>query len=232
MDLTDNKSAIIEALITKSCLKQQIFKNTKSVFEQFKSISYSLMNDLIVEMKAKDPNLELEYKENGAYEIQLKIAGDIIILSMHTNVFNFYDDHEIHKMEYSQKDSTNIYCGMIEIYNFLSDSFRYDRLNDTGYLIGRIFINKENHFFVDGTRQLGFLYNDFGNMILNEVYIHAILETSILYSIGFDLWVPAFGEVQELSVADMINKSGVTPHKTSKRLGFDLEEIKNLKKGI
>ena len=38
--------------------------------------------------------------------------------------------------------------------------------NDLGYLIGRIFINHENHFMVQGKRQLGFLYNDFINQLL------------------------------------------------------------------
>ena len=38
------------------------------------------------------------------------------------------------------------YCGVINMYNFLSDSFKYNRENDLGYLIGRMFINKENTF--------------------------------------------------------------------------------------
>lgn len=226
MDLTTNREAILKSLETKACLKQLIFRNTNTVFEQFKSNAKSLMDSLVKGMADKDPNIELSYTENGAYELQLKIAGDTIFLTMHTNVFNFYDDHFIHKTPYCQKDPTNVYCGMIEMYNFLSDSFKFDRLNDTGYLIGRIFINKENHFFVEGTRQLGFLYSDFDNMVLNDVYIAAILESAILYSLDFDLWAPAFAEVQELSVAEMIYKSGVTPHKTSKRLGFDLESLK------
>ena len=37
-----------------------------------------------------------------------------------------------------------------------------------GYCIGRIFINKENHYFVEGKRQLGFLYNDFMNSKMNK----------------------------------------------------------------
>ena len=52
---------------------------------------------------------------------------------------------------------------MINIYNFLADSFKYNRLNDVGYLVGRVFLNKDLHYFVEGKRQLGFLYNDFVN---------------------------------------------------------------------
>ena len=45
---------------------------------------------------------------------------------------------------------------MINIYNFLSDSFVYDRERDLGYLVARVFLNKEGHFFVQGKKQLGF----------------------------------------------------------------------------
>lgn len=232
MDLNSNREAILHALQSKSCLKQQIFQNTIDVFDVFKKEAEALVNELVQATKNNPTVVELEYAENGAYEFQVKIAGDTIIFTMHTNVFNFYDDHSIHKIGYTEKNKENIYCGMIEIYNFLSDSFRYDRLNDTGYLIGRLFINRENHFFVEGTRQLGFLYNDFANMILNPVYIKAILESAILYSIDFDLWAPAFAEVQELSVAEMITKNGVTPHKTAKRLGFNLDDVKSVSKSV
>lgn len=45
------------------------------------------------------------------------------------------------------------YCGLV-IYNFLSDSFRkFNRNADEGYLIGRIFINRERRYFVEGKQQ-------------------------------------------------------------------------------
>ena len=86
---------------------------------------------------------------------------------MHSNVFEFDKNHGIWKISYVENNDMNSYCGIINIYNFLSDSFKYDRLDDLGYLIGRIFINKDNHYFVEGKRQLGFLYNDFGNAVID-----------------------------------------------------------------
>ena len=43
------------------------------------------------------------------------------------------------------------FCGVINIYNFLSQTLlKYNRLNDAGFLIASVFINKDYHFFVEG----------------------------------------------------------------------------------
>ncbi|MBK7956782.1 MAG: hypothetical protein IPK03_00870 [Bacteroidetes bacterium] len=225
--IDNQRAAILASLETKACLKQTIYKNTLHFFEMFKKTGKEIVQDLQPKISKFEEQVELEYKENGTYESAMKIAGDTIFLSMHSNVFNFEDIHPIHQSNYVKADRTRVYCGMIEIYNFLSDSLKYDRVTDVGYLIGRIFINKDNHFFVEGTRQLGFLYNDFENMILNEVYVNAIIENAILYSLEFDLWAPAFADVEQISLGEMIMKTGVTPHKTGKRLGFDMSNIKS-----
>jgi hypothetical protein len=219
------RAQIIQSLETKASLKQEIYRNTQTHFNELCFISKSLIDEILPIIEAKDPSVELDYSEQGTYEVQLKIAGDSIIINMHTNVFNFEDAHPLHKTTYIQEDKTRVYCGMIEIYNFLSDSFKYDRMSDTGYLIARIFINKDNHFFVEGTRQLGFLYNDFGTQILDEKQLTAIIEAAIMYSIDFDLWVPPFAQVQQLSVGHLIQKNGTTPQKTSKRMGYDLSDM-------
>jgi hypothetical protein len=219
------RAQIIQSLETKASLKQEIYRNTQTYFNELCFISKNLIDEISPVIAAKDSSVELEYSEQGTYEVQLKIAGDTIIINMHTNVFNFDDAHPLHKTSYIQEDKTRIYCGMIEIYNFLSDSFKYDRLSDTGFLIARIFINKDNHFFVEGTRQLGFLYNDFGTQKLNDIHLTAIIEATIIYSIDFDLWVPPFAQVQQLSVGHLIQKNGTTPQKTSKRMGYDLSDI-------
>jgi hypothetical protein len=52
-------------------------------------------------------------------------------------------------------------------YDFLADSYEYGRLNDTGFLIGRLFINRESHFQLEGKGDLGMLYRDFMNPVLN-----------------------------------------------------------------
>ena len=109
---------------------------------------------------------------------------------------------------------------LIGIYNFLSDSFKYNRTDDLGYLIGRIFINKDKHFFVEGKRQLGFLYNDFGQKKIDSKVIREIIESAILYTLEFDLLVPPYDTMKIVSVAQMKEKINKSKTVTGKRLGF------------
>ena len=109
---------------------------------------------------------------------------------------------------------------MIQVFNFLADSFKYNRVNDLGYLIGRIFINKELHYFVEGKRQLGFLYNDFVNTVIEKEALRAIVESAILYCLNFDLFTPPFESVKEVNVSDVLAVESNMQISTGKRLGF------------
>ena len=109
---------------------------------------------------------------------------------------------------------------MINIFNFLSDSFKYQRMNDAGYLIGRLFVNKDMHYFVEGKRELGFLYSNFGTSEVNAENIADILESAIYYTINFDLLVPPYDNIKEVMVQDFITALDSMQMKTGKRMGF------------
>ena len=149
---------------------------------------------------------------------------------MHTNVFDFEKSHAIWNTSYVKDDKLRAYCGMINVYNFLADSFKYNRLNDIGYLVGRIFLNKDAHYFVEGKKQLGFLYNDFVNEVIDNEKIRKIIESSILYSMDFDLITPHYDAMKIVSVHDVNEATSAMSIKTGKRLGFkfnvDSENIK------
>ena len=112
---------------------------------------------------------------------------------------------------------------MINVYNFLADSFKYNRTNDIGYLVARCFVNNEDHFFVEGKRQLGFLYNNFIHDIIDSKKIRSILESTILYSMDFDLLTPPYDNMKEVSVMDIIEVTNAMNIKTGKRLGFKFQ---------
>jgi hypothetical protein len=106
------------------------------------------------------------------------------------------------------------------IYNFLADSFKYDRVNDFGYLIARIFINKDKHFFVEGKRQSGELVKDFAVDTISPGILREIIETAIEYSISFDLLVPPYEQSKIVTVDQMKQKISHSKIATGKRLGF------------
>jgi hypothetical protein len=222
--LEQKTEEIIKALEVKAGTKQYIFRKTTEIFNIFKQQMATVASEVAEEMRSIDRNIEVNSQNNGNFEAELKFSGDTLMFLMHTNVFNFPPEHAIHKTEYVRQDPLRSYCGMILIYDFLSDSIKYGRMNDIGYLIARIFINKEGHFFVQGKRQFSFLYNDFSAFEINSEIIRLIVQTSILHTIDFDLFVPPFDEVKEVTLMQKIMEAGNAALKTGKRLGFTYAE--------
>ena len=200
-------------------MKQDVFHNTLQTFKTLKTVVKSVADELKTYSNI-DKRVVVEYKEVSDCQFQLRVAGDTIIFYMHTNVFDFDKSHRINKSSYVKEDNYRTFCGMIQIFNFLSDSFIYNRVNDLGYLIGRIFINRENHYFVEGKRQLGFLYNDFVNTVIDEAALRAIVESAVLYCLNFDLLTPPFDSVKEVPVSDILAVENFLKISTGKRLGF------------
>ncbi len=233
-----NKNLILKILQEKADVKQKIFDISFEVFNQLKSVLKNTATEINAELIGKvDERVLLEYNDKGAFEAELKIAGDVLIFNMHTNVFDFPMEHNIRKFSYFYDNPMNSLSGIISVYNFLSDSFRFHRYEDLGYMIARIFINQERHYFLQGKRQLGFLYNDYENTVVDEAALKNIIFSCILYTMDFDLLVPPYDEVSILSVGQILDANNKTRVKTGKRLGFqfyaDSDDVEaKKKKGI
>ncbi|MEN9458522.1 MAG: hypothetical protein RL135_1100 [Bacteroidota bacterium] len=211
---------IKELLLKKSSAKQKAFRSTKETFALFKSAAKRISDNLHKEVSTIDANVEVKFYEKSEYEMHLKFSGDTLVLMMHTNIFDFEPNHFIHQSEYIKADSMRQYCGMIQIYNFLADSIKYNREGDLGYLVGRVFVNNEKHILVEGKRPLSFLYGNIENSVLEESVVENILIESILYCINFDLIVPPMEAVSYISLEqkNMMSYSSGMP--TGKMLGF------------
>ncbi|MDR3132575.1 MAG: hypothetical protein LBU42_00945 [Prevotellaceae bacterium] len=215
------REAILKDLLEKVQVKYKAYDATLESFTQLKELLHELCNDMneMLEEKQEVPT-RLEYRDRGKFDAEVKIADDILIFSMHSDVFLFDRKHLAWNTPYLRKEPAAAYCGMINIYNFLSDSFKYNRTDDLGYLIGRIFINKDKRFFVEGKRQSNFNYHTFGEKSMDKEAITAIIETAILYSIEFDLLVPPYDINKEATVGQMNTKIENARLQTGKRVGF------------
>ena len=220
MSDNDIKANILLSLKDKSAVKQKVIDNTLKVMEDLKEILKELNEEFNNKLQDTDQRVRLEYKDNGLHGAQLKVAGDLLIFAMHSNVFEFDRGHGIWKTSYIKADKLASYCGIINIYNFLSDSFKYKRMQDLGYLIGRIFVNKDLHYFTEGKRQLGFFFNSFGNEIINKSSLTSILNLAINYTLEFDLLVPPYDTVKIASVEQISDRIQLSKLRTGKRLGF------------
>jgi len=216
----DQKEQILSALEMKSLVKQKVYDQTFEVFSLLKEILQEISNEFNSEIQVKDKRVGFEYKERSQFEVELKVAGDILIFSMHSNIFEFDREHNVWKLNYVKENTLYSFCGIINVYNFLSDSFKYNRLEDLGYLITRLFINLEQHFFVEGKRQQEYLYNNFGKSVLTKEILKDIVLRIINYAIEFDLLVPPYDNVKIASVGQLNQKVEDHKMKTGKRLGF------------
>lgn len=214
------KELIIKTLKNKAVMKLNIYKQSKEVFKLFKENLRELNEELSKEVNDDKIKLSFNYSEKSEYEASLSFAGDTLIFHFHTNVFSFEKSHYIYNTPYIKQDEDRAYCSVINVYNFLTDSFKFNRENDMGYLIARIFINKDMHFFVEGKRQLGFLYNDFGTSVIDKASSRAVIESAVLYAIDFDLLMPNYEQVKVVSIAEIYNNSEALQQKTGKRMGF------------
>jgi hypothetical protein len=219
-EATQRKLTIVDTLRDKSVLKQRVFDNTAVAFMLVKDILKNLAKEVNGNLTGVDPRIRMEYTDRSTFDAQLKVAGDILLFSMHSNIFQFDREHPAWKTPYVQKNKYNAYSGIINIYNFLADSFKYSRLDDLGYLIARIFINHENQYFVEGKRQMGMLFTNYGNEEFSRESLQKIVYTSINYSLEFDLLVPPYDTVKIASVGQAESKIQHSRLITGKRLGF------------
>ena len=222
MDRSPLREKILATIINKSTLKQHIFDNTFTTFNELKDVLFEIASELDDDLDGKlDKRVRIEYRDRGKFEAQLQIASDLLIFRMHTDVFEFDSNHIIWQNEYVQAERDNSYCGVIDIYNFLSDSFKFNRNADEGYLIGRIFINREKCFFVEGKRQTLVRPMAFGKEKITREDLVAIMETAINYAINFDLLVPSYEDNKRVTVDQFNSKMDNSKFITGKRIGYE-----------
>lgn len=210
---------IVDIMRNKSVAKQQAYQATVEVMAEFKKVMQGYEQNLNNQIQGLHKNLDVKFTEVGPFEAHLKFGGDTLVFMMHTNIFDFESTHTINKTKYVQADPLREYCGLIQVYNFLSDSLKYNRVGDMGTLIGRIFVNREKHFFMDGHRPFSFLYNDFEQLEMSEKYINTILEDAMLHSLKLDLIAPPFEMFNIISV-EQKNFNSYTSGFDTPRLGF------------
>lgn len=211
---------ILKLLKEKTSLQLDVRKNMADAFIMLKETIQETAKNLSQKASSFDKRINIAYKEKNEFEATLTVAEDVLVFYMQSNVFVFDQSHPVWQNSYVKNNEGNAHCGIISIYNFLSDSFIYNRSNDAGYLIARIFVNHEMHYFVEGKRQLGFLYNDFANAVLDRKAMIEIINSAIIYTLSFNLFVPPFDNIKEVSVSAMEEESNRMQIQTGKRLGF------------
>lgn len=195
----DPINCIKNLLENKSTAKQATYRHVVEAFGIISHEAKRVVDELLKRAHPDDKDVTVEYNTVSEHEFDVKLAGDMLIFVMHTNVVTFDDSHPIMKEEYILKNDVNRYFGQIMIYNFMADSLKFNRSNDPGYLLARIMINHENHFFVEGEKELSG-YNKISEFPISEEILRRIVRIVLRMAIENDLIAPPFKEVKSITL--------------------------------
>lgn len=226
--MTDSVQSLYASIFQKDQLKKLIIGQTEDVFLMFITQAKSILEDML-EVSRSNPAsspLDLRFAKKGDRDFELYFSSDMLVFTMHTNVFEFSRTHTLMNSSYIKEDATRSFCGVIHVYNFLSDSVTFNRENDLGYLIGRIFVNKEKHYFIDGKQELGLLYNNFNPEEMTSEKAKELIIASMEYANNFGILVPPYEEQKMASVLDLQTDIRHLRLTTAKRLGFEFNPDK------
>lgn len=215
------KKDVVEILKEKSLLKQDVYATTLACYKKFRTV----IEEEVIEFREKIPDerVRLKFDYNGDFESHAYVGSDVLVFNMHTNVFTFPEDDAIWKNSYIEEDKHLGYFGVINIYNFLAESFLQKRMNDAGYLIGRIFINKEGHFMIEGKGELSYYFRNIRTNVFDVETMRSIFEVAVKHAAEFDLHTPPYHRVSHVNVQQIKTLSNAQELKTGKRLGFKFE---------
>ena len=117
MKSKDVRSKIIDLLINKAAIKQDIADYSKSVLESFKQAIQSELTAFRKEVN--DARVRLKFNDKGKHEFIVYIGSDVLVFQLHRNIFRLPDEHELWESDYLKSNGANGYFGIINIYNFL-----------------------------------------------------------------------------------------------------------------
>lgn len=207
---------IVALLRSKLDVSAVVKANVTQSFDQLAAVLQNLTNEY--NAQAGEPLFRFEKLSHNV--LQLTADADTLVFMLYSDMFQFDRDHDVWKTDYMAEDPSRGFSGIISIYNFVTSSIKYNRDEDVGYLVARVFVNKERMYFVEGKRQRGTGHTSFGKRQIGEAEWRKIVETALRYSIEFDQLAPPYEHVIAMNVA-MLNQNVVnTKYKANKRLGF------------
>ncbi len=200
MEAQDPLDFIKQMLESKSDAKQRTYKHLLSTFQVLRDEAKVIAAELTKRARPGDKEVTIDYAEISQHEFHLKLAGDLLIFVLHTNVVTFEAEHPIMQDPYIVENEVNRYFGQINIYNFMSDSLKFNRVNDPGYLVARLMINHENRFFVEGEGPLAQLSNRISEAPISREYLQLLVKLSLTIAIENDLTAPPYQEVKFITL--------------------------------
>ena len=198
---------IRKLLESKSTAKQITYKNLLAAFSALAKESERVVDELKKKARPGDDDVTEEFAQINEHEFHVKLAGDLLVFVLHTNVVTLPPDHPVMNDPYIKENEVNRYFGQIMIYNFMSDSFKFNRMNDPGYLVARLLINHEGRYVIEGNGSLGMLFNKISGGPISEMELNVLVKIALTIAIENDLTAPPFPQVQYITVHQKLEKT-------------------------
>jgi len=215
----DRLNLIAQGLTEKSSAKQAIFRATQQAFTLLRQVSQQLCLELTQKVTAdSDYSVKIDYQSVNEMEFHIRFSGDLLVFVMHSNIVTFPDDFGPLSTPYVEADFRRRFFGHIMAYNFMADSIRYQRLNDPGYLLGRLLINIDSHYFLEGVEQLKLPGNDMSASLISAEALRLFVESAMIAAVNNDLIAPPLPEIQRISVKQKLENQQVS---RGSKVGFN-----------
>ncbi|MBT2557183.1 hypothetical protein J7E24_05260 [Hymenobacter sp. ISL-91] len=206
----DRLNQIFEGLRQKSSAKQAIYRQTQSTFELLRHASQLLVEELSSKVAAVDASVMIEYRPVNEMEFHIRFSGDLLVFVLHSNIVTFPDDYGPMPTKYVEEDFRRRFFGHIMAYNFMADSIKYQRLNDPGYLVGRLLINIDQHYYLEGVQQLELPDNDMSDNRVTEDALRLFVESAMIAAVNNDLIAPPMTDIQKITVKQKLENQQVS----------------------
>ena len=210
---------LINQLSSKSNTKQELFNSLQDLFGIIESCAREIIDDLSKNL-GDNRLFDLEVDRVNDHEIHLKLAGDTIVFFMHTNIITLNREHNYNGTQYVNEDGLRKYLGQINIYNFMSDSIKFNRVHEFGYLIGRLLVNKERKFFIEGER-MRYMYSQVSNEPISADIIKQIIQIILNIALSNDLIAPDVSKIRSIPLGELL-KRGLNSG-SGRKIGFNAE---------
>lgn len=214
---TDRLQQIFEGLQQKSSAKQAIYRQTLATFELLRQVSQELVQELSSRITSIDSSVMIEYRPVNEMEFHIRFSGDLLMFVLHSNIVTFPDDYGPMPTSYVEQDFRRRFFGHIMAYNFMADSIKYQRLNDPGYLVGRLLINIDRHYFLEGVQQLELPDNDMSDNLVTEDSLRLFVESAMIAAVNNDLIAPAMTDIKKITVKQKLENQQVS---RGRKVGF------------
>jgi hypothetical protein len=207
MSQQDPLDYIQHLLESKSTAKQITYKNLLAAFQQLSGEAKRVVEELKKKAKPGDDDVTVEFSSTNEHEFDVKLAGDLLVFVLHTNIVTFDETHPVMQDPYIKEKDINRYFGQIMIYNFMSDSVKYNRVNDPGYLLARLLINHEGRYVMEGGGRLAEVSNSVSSAPIVDQEINLLVKLAMAIAIENDLMAPPFPQVQFITLMQKMEKT-------------------------